>query len=223
MKAKLIVMLTHHDKTVEDASDIFESCKDLPVDCWGFKNIGLSEVKMAQLAKRMAAAGKQIFIEDVLNEEEEVLRLADFAVRNEVNGIFARYYPSVQECLRKGSIDYYCCSTKSSGIPVLLRGPIADIIHQLKEYMEKGADGICIGAYRHESDPHGLIEALSRNIRGKVIIAGSINNKRRLEEVERTGCYGFTVGSALFDKVFVPKGSFRDNLIELLRVMDQIE
>ena len=38
---KLIVMLTYHDQTVPNAVEIFEDCKHLPVECWGFKNIGL--------------------------------------------------------------------------------------------------------------------------------------------------------------------------------------
>ena len=33
---KLIVMLTHNDHTVENASEIFESCKHSNAEYWGF-------------------------------------------------------------------------------------------------------------------------------------------------------------------------------------------
>ena len=41
MKTKLIVMLTHHDKTVTNALETFNQVKDLEVDCWGFKDVGI--------------------------------------------------------------------------------------------------------------------------------------------------------------------------------------
>ena len=41
MKPELIVMLTHHDETVQNALALFEECKDLPVTHWGFKDVGL--------------------------------------------------------------------------------------------------------------------------------------------------------------------------------------
>jgi phosphoribosylformimino-5-aminoimidazole carboxamide ribonucleotide (ProFAR) isomerase len=44
-----------------------------------------------------------------------------------------------------------------------------------------------------------------------VVSAGSIESYRRISEVWKTGAWGFTIGSALFDKKFAPKGSFREN------------
>lgn len=37
----LIVMLTHHDQTVENAQFIFEDCKDSACKCWGMKEVPL--------------------------------------------------------------------------------------------------------------------------------------------------------------------------------------
>ena len=65
MKSKIIIMLTHNDRTVENALDIFESCKDLPVECWGFKDVGLPIPKMKALVSAMKAAGKVTFLEVV--------------------------------------------------------------------------------------------------------------------------------------------------------------
>ena len=57
MRPEIIIMLTHHDVTVENAAEVFEACKDLPVKFWGFKNVGLPEDKMKELATAMKEAG----------------------------------------------------------------------------------------------------------------------------------------------------------------------
>ena len=49
MTPELIVMLTNNDKTVIDAVEVFESCKDLPVQKWGFKDVGLDKEAMIDL------------------------------------------------------------------------------------------------------------------------------------------------------------------------------
>ena len=153
MNAKLIVMLTLNDVTADNAVEVFNECKDLPIMDWGFKNVGLNEEKRAYLAQIMKEAGKTVYIEDVLNSEEDTLEMAIFAHKNKVDNIFGRYFSSVKEYAKNNGLGYYTCSTKSSGIPVMLRGPITEIVDQLKGYVDKGVDGICIGAYRHESDP----------------------------------------------------------------------
>ena len=61
MESKIIVMLTHNDQTVKDALEIFEQCKDLPVDFWGFKDMGLPIPKMRELHLAMKNAEKNIF------------------------------------------------------------------------------------------------------------------------------------------------------------------
>ena len=52
---ELIVMLTHNDRTVADAAEIFEACKDSKAQYWGFKEEGLPLDQMKQLYARMKA------------------------------------------------------------------------------------------------------------------------------------------------------------------------
>ena len=80
MESKIIIMLTHNDQTVKNALEVFDSCKDLPVDFWGFKDVGLEHDKMAELIKAMKAAGKTTFLEVVTYSEEECMRGAKLAV-----------------------------------------------------------------------------------------------------------------------------------------------
>ena len=70
MTPELIVMLTNNDKTVIDAVEVFESCKDLPVQKWGFKDVGLDKEAMIDLNQKMKAAGKTTYLEVVTYTEE---------------------------------------------------------------------------------------------------------------------------------------------------------
>src|SRR5215813_7267592 len=80
LKPELIVMLTHHDKTVRDALELFERTKDYPITQWGFKDVGLPPDEMQMVAAAMKAAGKTTFLEVVSLSEEEGLRGARLAV-----------------------------------------------------------------------------------------------------------------------------------------------
>ena len=222
MKSRLVVMLTLNDVTIKNAIEVFESCKDLPIDNWGFKNVGISIEERIELARLMREANKNIFLEDVLNEEKDLFEMAEFAVNNGVKNICGRFYDSVNNYISDKNITYFASSTMSSGSPVMLRGPVNEIINQLKGFEKKGVEGFCIGAYRHESSPEELIQGMTKELKGKILIAGSINSKERMAYVNEAGCYGFTMGSAIFNHKYKPNGNFRDNLIEVIKIMDEI-
>src|SRR4030067_197862 len=80
MKPELIVMLTHHDQTVQEALSLFDSMQHTPVTHWGFKDVGLPHDQMKALVKCMKEAGKTTFLEVVSLSEEEGLDGARLAV-----------------------------------------------------------------------------------------------------------------------------------------------
>jgi hypothetical protein len=51
MTPQLIVMLTHNDRTVADAIDIYENCKNAPCNFWGYKEEGLPVDKVINYMK----------------------------------------------------------------------------------------------------------------------------------------------------------------------------
>ena len=53
--------VTHNDKTVPDAIEVFEENKDLPIQYWGFKDVGMEPVNMKVLCSKMRAAGRHLF------------------------------------------------------------------------------------------------------------------------------------------------------------------
>lgn len=65
MMPKLIRMFTLNDMTVPDEIVYFKQVKDLPVDYFGFKELGLEQAKMKILNDRIHKAGFESFLEVV--------------------------------------------------------------------------------------------------------------------------------------------------------------
>ena len=200
MTPELIVMLTNNDKTVIDAVEVFESCKDLPVQKWGFKDVGLDKEAMIDLNQKMKAAGKTTYLEVVTYTEEGCLEGAELAGQCGFDYL-------------TGTV-YYPFAGTVAGSPVALTGSVEEIAKDCVRLMEAGANGIDLTAYRYtEGDPLELLKAVGREIGlDKVTIAGSVGSKERIDEVAVLGCRAFTMGSALFQKKFVKGGTFRENL-----------
>ena len=63
----------------------------------------------------------------------------------------------------------------------------------------------------------GTNEEIIQN--AKDLMAGSINSFARIDTMFDIGPWTFTMGSALFEKKFLPEGSFRENLIAVADYM----
>lgn len=208
----LIVMLTHNDVTVSNALEVFESCKDLNVQHWGFKNVGLPVEQMKQLVNAMKAAGKTTYLEVVTYDEASCLAAAQVAVDCKFDVLMGTvYYDSVFELLKKGLITYSPFVGKVYGSPSVLEGEFSEIIDNAKAMMRKGVEVFDILAYRHKNG-QALAYEFCKNVDAKICIAGSIASYERIDVMFDIRPWAFTMGSALFEKKFVHNGSFRDNL-----------
>ncbi len=213
MRPEIIIMLTHHDVTVKNAAEIFEECKDLPVKYWGFKNVGLPKDEMKALAKAMKDAGKTTFLEVVTYDEASCLDGAQTAIDCGFDCLMGTlYYDSVAKLLKDNNMDYMPFVGKVSGSPSILEGSNEEIIANAKELMAKGITGFDILAYRHVIDGEKLAREFCAAVDAKICIAGSISSYERIDTMFDIGPWTFTMGSALFDKKFVPNGSFYENL-----------
>lgn len=72
-------MLTHNDHTIENAREIFESCKNTKAEFWGFKEKPLPISEMKSLFSEMKSYGKTTFLEVVEYDEESGLQGAKIA------------------------------------------------------------------------------------------------------------------------------------------------
>ena len=213
MRPDIVVMLTHHDVTVPNAYEVFETCKDLPVQFWGFKNVGLPKDQMKALTAAMKAAGKTTFLEVVTYDEDSCMDGAKTAVECGFDCLMGTlYYESVHNYLKEQGLTYMPFVGKVSGSPSILEGTNEEIIQNAKDLMAKGIKGFDILAYRHVVDGEKLAREFCATIDAQICIAGSINSYARIDTMFDIGPWTFTMGSALFEKKFVPDGDFRTNL-----------
>lgn len=219
MMPKLILMFTLNDVTVPDAMEYFEQVKDLPVDYFGYKEIGLAPDKMKALNDKIHQAGFESFLEVVEYEEEKIASPAKLAVDSGFDFLMGTiYYPSIWKIIDK-KIKYFPFCGKIYDRPSVLDGTIDEIVEDAKRIEAAGADGFDILAYRYKyKDKIGdLVDTLKNSVKVPIVSAGSINSFERLDETIAQGVWGFTIGGAFFEKKFVPGGSYRDNVAAVLK------
>jgi len=214
MKPEFILMLTYNDTTVKDALFVFRECKDTPVRHWGFKDVGLPKEEMKALVQEMKAAGKTTYLEVVSLSEEEGLRGAEIAVEAGFDVLMGTvFFDSILTFLRDKPIRYYPFPGHIFGHPSVMDGTIEEVVAHAKYLEGKGVPGLDLLSYRFIGDAPLLLSEVVKATRIPVVSAGSIDSLQRMAEVWQAGAWGFTIGSALFDKKFVPDGSFKDNVL----------
>lgn len=213
-KPELIVMLTHHDQTVPNALDLFERTKEYPITHWGFKDVGLPPKEMQKVAAAMKDAGKVTYLEVVSLSEEEGLQGARLAVEAGFDILMGTvFYPSIGEYLKDKPVKYYPFPGHVHSHPSILDGTIDEIVSHACELEEYGAHGLDLLTYRYTGDAPSLLTQVVQATQIPIVSAGSIATYERIQEVWDSGAWGFTIGSAFFDKQFVPDGSFEENLL----------
>jgi 2,4-dienoyl-CoA reductase-like NADH-dependent reductase (Old Yellow Enzyme family) len=212
-KPELIVMLTHHDKTVPDALELFERTRECPISHWGFKDVGLSPEEMRPVVAAMKDAGKVTFLEVVSLSEEEGLQGARLAVELEFDILMGTvFFPSIAEYLADKSVRYYPFPGHVHSHPSILDGSIDDIVSHACELEKYGVQGLDLLTYRYLGDASSLLAQVVQATRIPIVSAGSIASFERIKEVWDSGAWGFTIGTAFFDHRFVPNGSFEENV-----------
>lgn len=213
-KPELIVMLTHYDQTVPDALTLFEQMQGYPITHWGFKDIGLSPGDMQKVVTSMQNAGKTTYLEVVSLSEEEGLRGARLAVDLGFDILMGTvFFPSIGEYLKDKPIKYYPFPGQIRGHPSILDGTIDQIVAHATQLESQGAHGLDLLTYRYTGDASDLLNKVVQATSIPVVSAGSIASFERIHEVWDSGAWGFTIGSAFFEKQFLPDGSLEENVL----------
>jgi hypothetical protein len=222
LKPELIVMLTHHDRTVQDALQLFERTQDYPITHWGFKDVGLSPEEMQRVVTAMKAAGKNTFLEVVSLSEEDGLRGARLAVDLGFDVLMGTvFFPSIGEYLKDKAIKYYPFPGRIHSHPSILDGTIEEIVAHACELESYGAHGLDLLTYRYAGNAAHLLNQVVKATQVPIVSAGSIATFERITEVWDSGAWGFTIGSAFFEKQFVPDGSFEENVFAVCNWLQQ--
>ncbi len=214
---ELIIMLTHHDETVPDALELFQQLRDAPVRHWGFKDVGLPAAEMGRIVAAMKTAGKTTYLEVVSLSEEEGLRGAQLAVELGFDVLMGTvFFPSISAYLKGKPIRYYPFPGHVHSHPSILDGTIDEIVADARRLEALGAHGLDLLTYRFTGDAFRLLRDVVAAIQIPLVSAGSITSYERIAEVQRAGAWGFTIGSAFFERAFVPDGSFNDNVMAVV-------
>lgn len=220
---ELIVMLTHHDRTVTNAIEIFESAKGSKAKYWGFKEVGIPEDQMTELVKRMKTAGKTTFLEVVDYTEEGCAEGARIAARCGFDVLMGTlYFDSVKKIADEAGIKYMPFVGELSGRPSVLNGTIQGMIDEANHLVDtKGIKGFDLLGYRYTGDAVKLNAEFVKNVRGDVCLAGSVASFQRLDEVKATGAWAFTIGGAFFENKFGEGLSFGEQIDVVIDYMNK--
>jgi hypothetical protein len=200
-----IFMLTHNDLTVENCLDVFDEIADLGIAHVGFKDIGVGPDVLDQLNRRIKAAGATSYLEVVslstADAERAARRARDIgvdcllggtdmaAMRGAVSGTEIRCFPFVG---------------RPEGHPTKLRGDGVRIAEDCRRSDALGCAGIDLLAYRAvDCDPLELVREARATLKGRLIVAGSIDSPSRITALAEAGVDAFTLGSAAFDRAFL--------------------
>ncbi len=212
MNPELIIMLTHNDVTVSNAREMFWALKTLPVQHWGFKDVGLPADEMRGLVAEMGNAGKTTYLEVVSLSEPEGLAGARLAVASGFDVLMGTvYFDSIRQYLANTPVKYFPFLGQVHGHPSILTGTLDEIVAHARFLEAQGVDGLDLLTYRYTGDAPQLLTAVVQATRLQIVSAGSIDSFERIAQVKRAGAWAFTVGTAFFDARFVPGGSFQAN------------
>lgn len=217
---ELIVMLTWHDYTVENAAQVWEQCKSSKARYWGFKEHPLPLDQMKAIYDSMKQRGKTTFLEVVAYSEKEGLEGAKIAAACGCDILMGtKFFDSINDYCHEHGIKYMPFVGKVTGRPSVLEGTVEGMIDEARDYIERGAYGIDLLGYRFTGDAIALNEALVAGVDAPVCLAGSIDSYERLDEVRRAAPWAFTIGSAFFENKF--DGSFAEQVNKVCDCMSK--
>ncbi|GAA4496873.1 type 1 periplasmic-binding domain-containing protein [Gluconacetobacter tumulicola] len=200
-----IFMLTHNDRTVENAADLVETARAAGVLHMGFKDIGLPFAALQALASTIRQAGAKIYLEVVSLDRESELRSVRAGIALGVDYLLGGTHVDDSLRLLEGTtIRYYPFPGRISGHPSILEGTEAEIVRSAVDLVSRpGVHGLDLLAYRFTGDVPSLMRRVCEAGADKpVIVAGSLDRAERIRAAAAAGAAGFTVGTAVLDGAF---------------------
>lgn len=215
---KLIVMLTHHDRTVENAREIFERYGDAQAEFWGMKESPLPLEEMKELYACMRARGKRTALEVVAYTEEACLAGAEMAAECGCELLMGTmFFDSVNQFCKDEGLKYLPFVGQITGRPSILRGRAEDMVREAERCLEKGAYGVDLLGYRYAGDAEELNRTLVSRVPGPVCVAGSVDSFQKLDQIKAAAPWAFTIGGAFFEGKF--GGDFRGQIDRVCQYM----
>jgi hypothetical protein len=222
---EFVFMLTRDDATVSEALDVYREVRDLGLRYVGFKDIGVSFERLRALTDAIHAGGQQVMLEVVSERREDELRSAAAALDLGVDYLMGgAHADEVTPLLAGSAIRYFPFPGTVIGHPSLLRGTIQQIAESARRLgAAPGVHGLDLLAYRYDGDVEALVRAVIAAAGAPVIAAGSISTAAQIQRLAELGVWGFTVGTAVFERQFARgQASLRAQVDAVLRITQAV-
>jgi tryptophan synthase alpha subunit len=216
--AHFVFMLTHGDRTVDDAAEIIPTLADSGLRYIGFKDVGADLARQRELTALAHDAGFEVMLEVVSTSKEAEMASLRSAAEAGFDWVLGGTHGAETAGMLPDGVKYCPFPGRVVDHPSVLLGTVDDIAADAEELTALDhVSGLDLLAYRHPSaDPLELIRRVSASSRGPVIVAGSIASVERAVAVSEAGAWGYTIGSAIFDGLLPGAPSIADQVRRVL-------
>ena len=199
-------MLTSGDRTVGDCLGVLDDLADLGLRHVGFKDVGAPPDVLEALHSRIREIGATSYLEVVSLTPDSTRQSARTARRLRVDRVLGGGDASVVLGELAGAgIEYFPFVGRPQGHPTELLGSPDEIAADCRRVDALGCAGVDLLAFRSlATPPLDLVRAARKALGGKLIVAGSVDSPARVRELDTLGVDAFTIGTALFERRFVP-------------------
>lgn len=216
-------MLTENDITRKDALEIYENIRNTNLKFIGFKDIGLPLNMLKKLTKMIRQDKRTVLLEIVSTSKKDTIKSAKIGVHLGVDYLIGGTDPNIEDVLKLihgTSIKFFPYIGEVIDHPCKLRGSIEEFIAQYNRFKTYGIDGINLLAYRHEGNSENIIKTLKKVSEFPIIVAGDIKIEDQINFLKDLDIWAFTIGTAIFEKRFVPDGDHKDNINRVLKLLN---
>jgi hypothetical protein len=213
--SEFVFMLTHGDRTVEDAAEVVPELAETGLRYIGFKDVGADASRQRELTLLAHDAGFEVMLEVVSTSKEEELSSLRSAAMAGVDWVLGGTHASDGAGILLPDTMRYCpFPGRVVDHPSVLLGTIDEIAGDAEQLTALDhVSGLDLLAYRHPTADHeALIREVVRRSSGPVIVAGSIASIDRVLAVCEAGAWGYTIGSAIFDGLLPGAPSVADQV-----------
>jgi hypothetical protein len=199
---EFVFMLTHHDRTIEEAVAVYDTVRESGLRYIGFKDVGATPEILRDITDRAHIDGLEVMLEVVSTSATAELKGIRAARDVGVDWVLGGTHAEDGAALLRGTGIKYCPFPGTVvGHPSVLEGSLEEIAEDARRLTSiDGVHGVDLLAYRHATvDPVELVRRVVASADGPVVVAGAIVTEQQIADVAAAGAWGFTIGGAIFE------------------------